>query len=180
MSNITYHLHTANYRINSFIGEIGRNLVRFSQRNSNYVKHAKREWKFTFPYQDEMQDAIGENIIDVISMFGLEGHSGFSASYTRKYIALALKFEPFSPLTGEDDEWMDVAKYSNDDICYQNIRCSHVFKDSDGAYDCNGRVFIDPDGCSFTSKDSRVQVTFPYSPKTEYVYLTPEEMEARN
>ena len=54
---------------------------------------------------------------------------------------------------------------------YQNRRCPHVFKsDADGAYDIDGRVFVDPDGSSYTSRDSRVSIEFPYTPKREYVH----------
>jgi hypothetical protein len=55
-----------------------------------------------------------------------------------------------------------------------------VFKEGDGqAYDTDGRVFWEwykdqETGEKFkshyTSRDSRVNVTFPYTPKKEYVY----------
>jgi hypothetical protein len=148
-------------------GEIGRRLVRWAERDSNYLKHARSEWAIVFPEKDEMQDAIGENIFDVVAMFGLEGHSGSSAPYAIHYIEKALRFESFGPLTGDDAEWGEPFEY---DGCCQNKRCSHVFKDVDGrAYDIDGRVFRDPDGCCYTNKDSRVYITFPYTPKTEYV-----------
>jgi len=55
-----------------------------------------------------------------------------------------------------------------------------VFKDADGrAYDIDGRVFREPNGCCYTSSDSRVYITFPYRPKTEYVDVPfPSEREA--
>ena len=54
---------------------------------------------------------------------------------------------------------------------YQNKRFSRVFKEGkDGqAYDMQGKVFVEPDGCSYTSRDSRVYIEFPYVPHTEYV-----------
>ena len=151
------------YKINSIIGEYGRRLVRWSQRNSNYLSHVESEWKITFPKQDDMQDAIGEQILDMVAMFGLESHSGSSAGYAIEYIKRALSFEPFSPLTGDDSEWTNVSDISGY-ICYQNKRCSHVFKDDDHAYDIDGKVFVDPDGCAYTSRDSRIDITFPYMP----------------
>jgi hypothetical protein len=62
---------------------------------------------------------------------------------------------------------------------YQNKRCFSVFKDHKGAYDSNGKIFtetcVDENGeefeSSFSNKDSRVPVTFPYTPKTEYVHV---------
>jgi hypothetical protein len=79
-------------------------------------------------------------------------------------------------LTGEDWEWSDVRHNSDGSIHYQNKRCSHVFKDETGAYDINGKVFYewytDENGEKFkshyTSRDSRVPVTFPYIPTTVY------------
>jgi len=45
-----------------------------------------------------------------------------------------------------------------------------VFKDETGeAYDINGKVFREPSGSCYTSFESRVPVTFPYTPTTEYV-----------
>lgn len=65
--------------------------------------------------------------------------------------------------------WNDISDM-NDGPMWQNNRCSHLFKGADGrAYDLDGRVFIDPDGMSFTGTGSRVFVTFPYTPTREYV-----------
>jgi len=55
------------------------------------------------------------------------------------------------------------------DGLWQNNRCSHVFKDADGAWDIDGKIFTDPQGCSYTNRDSRVMIEFPYVPKREYV-----------
>jgi len=62
------------------------------------------------------------------------------------------------------------------DKLYQNKRCGRVFKDESGAYDIDGKVFYewytDENGEKFkshyTSRDSRVPVTFPYRPTTVY------------
>lgn len=85
-------------------------------------------------------------------------------------VAARMAFEPLSPLTGEASEWMEVG-----DGMWQNRRCSRVFKGRDGvAYDSEGRVFCDPDGCTYLSRDSRVHVTFPYTPHTEHVNVPAE------
>ena len=36
-------------------------------------------------------------------------------------------------------------------------------------YDMDGRVFREPNGTCYTSRNSRVDITFPYTPTTEYV-----------
>ncbi len=117
-----------------------------------------------------------KHILHMIEEFSKEGHSGFSASYAIQCLEKLLRYEPLSPLTGEDWEWFDVAE-QNGSTLWQNARCSHVFKDENGAYDINGKVFwewyTDPETgekhkSHFTSADSRVPVTFPYTPNTVY------------
>jgi hypothetical protein len=47
-----------------------------------------------------------------------------------------------------------------------------VFKngiDNSCAYDIDGKIFIEPDGCAFTNRKSHVRITFPYTPKTKYI-----------
>jgi hypothetical protein len=84
-------------------------------------------------------------------------------------------FKPIAPLTGEEWEWNDVAEQSGGTL-WQNKRCSHVFKDDNGAYDSEGIIFYevlqDENGQDyksyFTSIDSRVPVKFPYTPERQY------------
>src|SRR3546814_1275244 len=81
----------------------------------------------------------------------------------------ALRFEPFSPLTGAESEWGEPYDWAG---TQQSKRCSHVFRDKDGAaYDINGKVFVEESGASYTSSDSRVAINFPYVPHTEYVQV---------
>lgn len=107
---------------------------------------------------------LGDAVMKMIKVFADEDHSGFSAGMAIKIFGKVAAFEPLTPLTGHDDEWMEIA-----DGEYQNIRCAHVFKNKDRAYDLNGKVFREPSGACYTNSDSRTTVTFPYVPKTEYV-----------
>ena len=119
---------------------------------------------------EEMNDMMCEHILKMVDVFTEEGHSGFSARYAINILQKLLQWEPLSPLTGEDDEWNNVSEYSEGET-YQNKRLSRVFKNGkDGrAYDINGKVFVEPNGASYTSRDSFVYIEFPYVPKTEYV-----------
>lgn len=118
---------------------------------------------------DGMQEAINKDILAVVEVFSQQGHSGFSGSYAISMLEKLLRFEPITPLTGEDDEWNDIGEMSGSPM-WQNKRCSHVFKNADGrAYDIQGKVFTDPDGFSYTSNKSKVFVTFPYFPVTKFV-----------
>lgn len=134
------------------------------------VEHAKAELALIGSDDgDEMQSAMNSHILTMVGHFAEEGHSGFSASYAIGILEKLLRFEPLTPLTGDDAEWTDMSEYGPEPV-WQNKRCSRVFKAADGsAYDIDGKVFREPNGASFTSRDSRVPVTFPYIPKTEYV-----------
>lgn len=138
---------------------------------SNLLKHAEHELallrgKDAEP--DEMQDAIEQHILAMVKLFSEEGHSGSSASYAIQILEKVLRFEPVTPLTGEDDEWNDLG-YAPD-MKYQNKRCGHVFKGEDGrAYDGEGIIFRDPDGSCYTGAGSRVYIEFPYRPTKKYV-----------
>ena len=112
-------------------------------------------------------DMMGHATMRMIREFCAEGHSGMSAGISVGVFSALARYEPLTPLTGEDAEWGEA--YDHDGT-QQNLRCSHVFRRPDGtAYDINGKVFREPNRCSYTSSDSRVDIKFPYTPKTEYV-----------
>lgn len=135
------------------------------------VWHAEREFVAAgyTPLDQEQEDGpnkwIQQNVLELLEVFSRQGHSGSSAPYCVSMFKKLAMHEPLVPLSGDDAEWNEVG-----DGHWQNNRCSHVFKDADGrAYDSNGRVFREPNGCCYTNRDSRVYVTFPYTPTTEYV-----------
>lgn len=141
------------------------------------LDHAERELDLMGMQDDgDMNGMMRRHILHMVKEFSSEGHSGFSASYAIQVLEKLLKFEPITPLTGEDWEWSDVSEISGDTL-YQNARCGHVFKDKDGAYDIDGKVFWswmtdEETGEKFkshyTDRESRVPVTFPYTPTTIY------------
>ena len=127
----------------------------------------------------DMNGAMRKHILHMVKEFADEGHSGFSANYAIQCLQKLLRFKPLSPLTGEDDEWTEVSQMSGYPH-FQNKRCGSVFKDGkDGeAYDIDGKVFWewleDENGekfkSYFTSRESRVPVTFPYTVPDEPIY----------
>lgn len=137
---------------------------------STYINHARRElnalgYKLEGPLEDGPNKWIMENLFELLEVFDKQGHSGSSAPMVAGMFKKLALFEPLAPLTGKDDEWMEVA-----DNCWQNIRCSHVFKGADGrAYDIDGIIFRDEDGSTYTNIESRVYVAFPYTPERQYV-----------
>jgi hypothetical protein len=122
---------------------------------------------------DDMDVAMTEHILKMIDVFNEEEHSGFSAEYAIKILEKLLRRQPLSPLTGDDEEWIEPERGDN---IYQNKRCSRVFKSGkDGqAYDIRGKVFVEPNGSAYTSRDSSVFIEFPYVPKTDYVSVNNE------
>lgn len=155
---------------------------------SNYKSHAMTEFRAAGwvdengKFNDDMQEMICNHVLALLDVFDGEGHSGSSAPYAINLFSTLAKFDPIVPLTGEDWEWHDVSDYGGRDNgpVFQNRRCSHVFKDNDGAYDIDGKVFWewyrDEDGTAsktyYTCHESRVPVTFPYRvpDKPEYVW----------
>ena len=158
---------------------------------SNLHKHALAEFRAagwldeTGAYKDEMQGALCEHVLTLLKVFSDEGHSGSTAPYTVNMFKKLAMFEPLVPLTGEDWEWHEAREG-----VFQNKRCSRVFKQADRfngqAYDIDGRVFyewnerdLEPDETGYpgkrrfqsyyTSRDSMVPITFPYTPTTEHV-----------
>lgn len=152
---------------------------------SNLNNHALMEFKAagwideSGKYTDDMQEMICNHVLELLKVFSDEGHSGTTAPYTVNLFQKLAMFEPLVPLTGEDWEWSDVSDRGGVDgsPLFQNKRCGHVFKDGSGAYDSNGIVWYDwytsketgeKRKCHFTNFKSRVPVTFPYTPTTEY------------
>lgn len=134
---------------------------------SNLVNYAKSEMdRIGLNDGDEYNKMMYDGVVEIVETFSEQGHSGFSASYALRLLRRLLDYKPLTELTGEDDEWNEIA-----DGMFQNKRYSSVFKDNDGkAYNIDGIVFYDTytdeDGKEqrsyFTTSDSRVFIEFPY------------------
>ena len=141
--------------------------------------------------------AMGEAVMALIKVFSEQKHSGMSAGVCTDLFVELAQFKPLTPLTGKDDEWDDITDHylvakviskgvpdspETDELVdqinrdtgpqgrqYQNKRCSRVFKDETGTYDSKGKLFRLKDGGLVQRRESRVYITFPYTPKTEIV-----------
>jgi hypothetical protein len=150
---------------------------------SNLLSHAKDELNrigMTEDSPDEMNVMMRKHILHMMNEFANEGHSGFSASYAISILIKLMDFKPLSPLTGEDSEWHNVGG-DDTESHWQNKRRSSVFKDADGScYDIDGKVFWEwcmpyeegekPHKSYYTNRESRVPVTFPYTPPDKPIY----------
>jgi len=150
--------------------ETVRKILRASSEDSDFRQHFEREWEILFPQPDEMQDMMKEHLLDMVCLFAMEGHSGFSANYAISFIPKILNFEPLSPLTGEDDEWIDHGEGN-----FQNKRCSKVFKGGrqEEPYVLDAYIWGTKETGYYTNRHSHKSITFPYMPE-EPVYMEKE------
>ena len=146
--------------------------------NMTETERAIRELELAGMFDDDSDynGGIGKCVKELLLLFGKQGHSGFSASRVSDIFHTLSCGGILTPLSGEPNEWTDVSLYSDILSHFQNKRASHVFaEDNNGlnAYDINGKVFQEPDGSQWTNSDSRVDVTFPYTPSTVIVHVEP-------
>jgi len=145
------------YKVKNFITQMCLNIIVWLQSDSNYISHVKREVPKWF--QEEGPDRwMADGTVELLAVLSHQGHSGGSIGFALNFFKTMANFKPWGDLTGEDSEWMEVG-----DGEFQNIRCSHVFKNNVGAYNINGKLFHDGDHSYYTSRDSRTPVEFPYT-----------------
>lgn len=97
----------------------------------------------------EYDGMVKEAAQEIVDLFAKQGHSGGSAHITLGVIDKLLRFKPLTPLTGKDDEWMEVGEGE-----YQSKRCPTVFKDAERAWD----IDLPQIGGAWQT------ITFPYVP----------------
>ncbi len=135
------------------------------------IDHAKSEFEFAgWPGDDEMQKKMCDDLLELLGTFSKQDHSGFSAQYCLSYFDKLARFQAITPLSGSDNEWNEVDN-GNDGIMYQNKRDPSIFKETNGnSFWVDGKIFRDPDGCTYTSGESHVEITFPWTrPEPEII-----------
>ena len=127
--------------------------------NSSLVRYAENELRLAgyFEKSGFYGDMLGHAVLRQVKIFSLEGHSGMSAGIASDLAKHVIMFRPLVPLTGEDSEWNEIREG-----VFQNRRYSSIFKENGQAYRIDGKVFRAPDGGAYTSRASRVPVTFPW------------------
>ena len=144
---------------------------------SNLLKHAERELKLIgYDGKDEYNNMAKAAIMELLTTFANQGHSGFSANYIVNLFNKLAKYETLSPLTGNDDEWNDVSDMSGDrKTLFQNNRDGRVFKNDDGVFFTEAIIWTESGESSYTNKDSNRYIkSFPFTPKTFYVKVDKE------
>jgi len=166
---------------------------------TNTAKHAQRELEILVKSSEQDNRPIIEpfitEILSLCEKFGLSGQSGGSAPYTATAIAQAIKKlllqEPICPITGIDEEWMDVANVGDGSILFQNKRCSALFKDAKGCWYLDAIVWKTQTGQTWSGAayipyakhrpDGKVLSRqyikgFPFTPKTFYIDVIEKEI----
>lgn len=144
--------------------------------------HAETELDLIFG-SDEMDQMMKANVLELIEVFSKQGHSGFSAPYCVDIFEKVALHKTLSPLTGNDNEWMDVSEYLTDngstEKVYQNKRLSSVFKTVTNGksfcYDIDSLVRYDISDSGYKiyytrGSDRRKGIKFPYTQKIKYKF----------
>jgi len=131
-------------------------------------KHAENELRIAglFDKDSDYGGMLGEAALEIVEVFAKQGHSGMSASMVTSIVEKLMRFEPLTPLTGDDDEWCEFSPGK-----FQNKRYSSVFKDGkDGvAKDNNAQVKVDPKGGCWHAPG--LPIEFPYMPPKERIKI---------
>lgn len=121
----------------------------------------------------EMQKLADEALLDLVKVFGSQGHSGFSASYVNDMFHRLVGWKPLSALTGEDDEWGE--ELDGDRHTQQNRRYPSLFRenhDNSTAHCVDSVIFSDDGGlswfsCGWMRKMYDPLIVFPWFPAEE-------------
>lgn len=151
----------------------------------SYTDYAKREFLAAgyLPIEqckDWPSKRAQENVLELLGVLSSQGHSGSSIYHILGLFERLAKFEPLTPITGNNDEWIQHA-----DGLFQNARYSKIFKAKNGAaYQIDAYIFWhwsecellpDEDGypgkrkfkSHFSSDHGARLVTFPFVPEKQ-------------
>lgn len=143
------------------------------------LDHARTELDHVAADDPVANPKVAAGMLAIVEGFREGGHSGGSAAIVGPYLGQALgrllAFEPLGPLTGANDEWVEVsAEIAGGTGLEQNVRCGRVFREDGIAYDIEAVVFyplIRHRSIGFTGYGSARRVTFPYTPTTRRTRL---------
>jgi hypothetical protein len=151
---------------------------------STLVAYAKQELKAAGLYDDDAEYGgdIKDAVLELVTTFAKQGHSGGSAPIVVSLFSKLASFEPLGPITGAEAEWVEV-----DGGVFQNARCGSVFKaGKDGKpYYLDAIIWRTQTGNTYSGSAQlidgtiilcRQYVRFPFTPKSFYVDVIEEEI----
>jgi hypothetical protein len=115
-----------------------------------------------------MKAAIVELAAATVDTYDSGGSAPYGAAIAADLFRRAFLYEPLTPLTGDDDEWIpiDADTFGEAGVC-QNRRDGRIFRYADGsAYALDQVVWTDKfrGGPGYTGWDSARRITFPWTP----------------
>lgn len=124
-------------KIKDWFLRIALRFIVWYSKDSNYIKHAKKEFEIAWGGDkksedvDEncMQDYMCNQVIELLSVLSTQGDSGSSIGYKLNLFKRLANFKVISPLTFNDDEFVSCS-----DGIKQNKRDSRVFMNKDGKF----------------------------------------------
>lgn len=103
---------------------------------SNLVTYAREELRRAglFDEDSDYEGMLADAVMETVQVFANAGHSGMSAGMAIEILNKVLRFEPLTPLTYLEDEWVQVAdEMAGDGPLWQNRRKFDVFSHDHGA-----------------------------------------------
>jgi hypothetical protein len=144
------------------------NLVDFAK---NELKLLRENTDCKHPLDIEFQEIIEKDVLELISVFENQGHSGSSAPVILGLFKKLARWKPVTELKDDNNSllnWIEV-----DENLYQHRRDSSVFKKNGIIYKIDGKLFSDDGGLTyFTNQDSKVIFDLPgFAPEQEFIIL---------
>jgi hypothetical protein len=107
-----------------------------TEEDSNLVKHAMRELDaIGMTEEKDGIDKLGrEGVLELVRLFASQGHSGSSGAWMLGIVEKLLRFEPLTPLTNHEEEWILIHEgiSGEPDGLWQNCRDSRAFSKDGG------------------------------------------------
>ena len=145
----------------------------FAERELDILSKSNKD-----PENRPLVEEFRKEILAICEAFGNSGQSGGSAPYTANALSTTIKNlclqKPICPITGIDEEWVNVSNMSDGEILYQNSRCSALFKEK-RVYYLDAIVWRgDSDWDTFSGTVEGIRSrqyikSFPFEPKTFYI-----------
>jgi len=124
-----------------------------NEARSQFLSWAEREVKAAglLDADSDYDGMLGEAVLELVSVFDAQEHSGMSASMVRSIFDNLAKWKPLSPLTSHPDEWMEVTEN-----LWQSRRNPACFSEDGGKtyHDHNDPCWLheDDEGITYWSK----------------------------
>ena len=100
------------------------------------VDHAKRELELAglFDKDSDYEGMIGKAVMKLMNSFRGQGHSGFSANWTRDLFNQLAQHQNLTPITDDPKDWNGVSEYSSPDAkkVWQCKRNPKLFSNNNG------------------------------------------------